>query len=213
MSTVSSPSVPAALRRPRLLPCVLCALALLAGCALCGWQLARALAVLERADPALPPLERLVGEWLPAQAFSVDNAVRQGVAGYEHYALLRRDSGPPVLVLLGWSTWPFDAAFARRGTAVLPGRWLAPRPAPWLRLGPPFAVGMPALMNYFDVEAVAARLDGALAPQLWALDDAYGREAVLRGAPAGAVGMHLGYALQWALLAATAATGVWRWRR
>lgn len=143
----------------------------------------------------------------------LDNQLRDGRAGIKVYQAARADSGPAVLVDLGWLPLPADRALpplpGQQGTHELRGLW-APAPAAGIALGPALAPATQPqtwLATRIDLPAIAVELgleQVPLAPRVLRLDPTlplgYARDLDLLPntlPPA----RHLGYAVQWFAMA------------
>jgi surfeit locus 1 family protein len=198
--------------------------------ALGSWQLDRAsgkralAADFGRLDPAvdlpaagaaIPRYQRVIarGNYDAAHQFLLDNRSRAGAAGIEVLTPLLLADGSAILVNRGWL--PFGADRTRMpdvavsgGTRRVTGRFSALPRAP-VELAAPPSTHWPRLVNYPRDEALAAMLGRELRPGMILLDaadpDGYARDWSLSGTTPE---RHLGYAVQWFALAATAAA-IW----
>lgn len=195
-----------------------------------NWQLGRAAekralaADFARAGPALelPPDGALLPRYQRVQArgrydagrqFLLDNRSHAGAAGVEVLTPLLLADGGAVLVNRGWL--PFGADRARLPDVAVDAdpRSVAGRvsglPRAPVELAAPPAADWPRLVNYPKHEELAAMLGRELRPGMILLDpaepDGYARDWSVTGT---SPERHLGYAVQWFALAATAAA-IW----
>jgi len=215
---------------PRPLATVVTAAAVAAFTALGCWQLdrgaeKRALAAdfasagpaieLPPAGAALPRYQRLIarGSYDAGHQFLLDNRIRAGAAGVEVLTPLLLDDGSAVLVNRGWLPFGDDrgrlpAASVGPEPRLVAGRFSELPRAPVALAAPPSA-NWPRLVNYPTHEELATMLDRDLRPGMILLDpgapDGYDRDWRLAGTTPE---RHLGYAVQWFALAATAAA-IW----
>jgi surfeit locus 1 family protein len=167
------------------------------------------------AGAALPRYQRVVarGSYDTGHQFLLDNRIRAGAAGVEVLTPLLLGDGSAVLVNRGWL--PFGADRARLPDVAVgtdprrvTGRFSELPRAP-VELAAPPATRWPRLVNYPQDEELAAMLGRELRPGMILLDpgepDGYVRDWQLTGTTAE---RHLGYAVQWFALAATAAA-IW----
>lgn len=215
---------------PRPIATVAAAAAVMAFAALGNWQLERAaekqaLAAdfqrqgpsigLPRAGAALARYQRVTvrGSYDAGHQILLDNRSHAGAAGVEVLTPLLLEDGTAILVNRGWL--PFGANRAQlpdvavgAGAREIRGRFAGLPRAP-VELAAPPSREWPRLVNYPRDEELAAMLGRQLRPGIILLDpgepDGYARD----WAPAGtARERHLGYAVQWFALAATAAA-IW----
>jgi surfeit locus 1 family protein len=198
--------------------------------ALGNWQLERAAekraltADFRRQGPAmelppagvdLPRYQRVVarGTYDAAHQFLLDNRSRAGAAGIEVLTPLLLADGSAILLNRGWLPWGDDRArmpdvAVSAGPRQVTGRFSALPRAP-VELAAPPSTRWPRLVNYPRDEELATMLGRDLRPGMLLLDpaeaDGYARDWSLAGTTAE---RHLGYAVQWFALAATAAA-IW----
>jgi surfeit locus 1 family protein len=153
------------------------------------------------------------GSYDAARQFMLDNQSRAGVAGVEVLTPLLLADGSAILVNRGWL--PVGADRARMpevavdaGPRRIAGRYGDLPRAP-VELAAPPSARWPRLVNYPRHEELAAMLGRDLRPGMIRLDpaepDGYARD----WSPAATTPeRHLGYAVQWYALAATAAA-IW----
>ncbi|MGQ0428999.1 MAG: SURF1 family protein [Gammaproteobacteria bacterium] len=201
-------------------------LAVAAFAALGNWQLDRAAgkrslaADFARLGPALPlppagvelPRYQRVaaeGRYDAARQILLDNRSQSGRAGIEVLTPLLLADGTAVLVNRGWLPFGDDRARLPEvavGTQPrrIGGRHVGLPRAP-IELASPPASGWPRLVNYPRQDELAVMLGRELRPGMILLDpaepDGYGRDWSLAGT---SPERHLGYAVQWFALAATA---------
>lgn len=215
---------------PRLVATLVTVAAVAAFAALGMWQLGRAeekRALIEdfsRSGPALalPPAgaaltryQRMVaqGGYESARQFLLDNRSHRGAAGVEVLTPLLLSDGTAILVNRGWL--PFGENRARLpevsvagGPRRVMGRYAELPRAP-IELAAPPSANWPRLVNYPTHEELAAMLGRELRPGMILLEpaepDGYAREWSVGGTTPD---RHLGYAVQWFALAATAAA-IW----
>jgi surfeit locus 1 family protein len=215
---------------PRPVATVATLAAVAAFAALGNWQLDRGAekrelaADFRRAGPAveLPPAGRELqryqrmtarGRYDAGHQFLLDNRSHAGAAGIEVLTPLLLGDGSAVLVNRGWL--PFGADRARLPDVAVgtdprrvTGRFSELPRAP-VELAAPPATRWPRLVNYPQDKELAAMLGRELRPGMILLDpgepDGYVRDWQLTGTTAE---RHLGYAVQWFALAATAAA-IW----
>lgn len=215
---------------PRPVATIATVAAVIAFAALGNWQLGRAdekralAADFRRQDAAteLPPSGAAVGRYQRvvargsydgARQFLLDNRSRAGAAGIEVLTPLLLGDGTAVLVNRGWL--PFGADRRRlpevavdTGPRRVTGRFSELPRAP-VELAAPPSSRWPRLVNYPKAAELAAMLGRELRPGMILLDpgepDGYARDWQLAGTTPE---RHLGYAVQWFALAATAAA-IW----
>ncbi len=212
--------------RPRLPATLATVVAVLVFAALGNWQLhraaeKRALALafsrggmalaLPTADDGLPRYQRVRarGRYDPDHQFLLDNRSHAGRAGVQVLTPLLLADGSAILVNRGWlplggtreATPEISVAADSREVS---GR-LDPLPRPGIELQSAPPAGWPKLVNYPRVEELSALLRRELRPRTILLDaqapDGYVRDW---HPPGMAPDRHLGYAVQWFALAATA---------
>ncbi|MGQ0383091.1 MAG: SURF1 family protein [Gammaproteobacteria bacterium] len=167
------------------------------------------------AGVALPRYHRIAaaGRYDAAHQILLDNRSQSGRAGVEVLTPLLLADGTALLVNRGWL--PFgDDRTQQPEVAVgteprrIAGRHAALPRAP-IELASPPAIGWPRLVSYPNQDELARMLGRELRPGMILLDPAdaegYGRDWSLAGTTAE---RHLGYAMQWFALAATA-VAIW----
>lgn len=215
---------------PRPLATVAALAAVAAFAALGNWQLDRGAekrelaADFRRAGPAveLPPAGRELqryqrviarGSYDAGHQFLLDNRSHAGAAGIEVLTPLLLGDGSAVLVNRGWLPFGTDRArlpqIATGGEArLVTGRFNELPRAP-VQLAAPPSASWPRLVNYPRREELARMLGRELRPGMILLDpgepDGYIRDWQVAGTTPE---RHLGYAVQWFALAATAAA-IW----
>ncbi len=175
----------------------------------------RAALELPPAGAALPRYQPVIarGSYDGGRQFLLDNRSHAGAAGIEVLTPLLLADGSAILVNRGWL--PFGADRARLPDVAVgadprqvAGRFSELPRAP-VELAAPPAAGWPRLVNYPRDEELAAMLGRELRPGMILLDpaepDGYARDWSVTGTTPG---RHLGYAVQWFALAATAAA-IW----
>jgi surfeit locus 1 family protein len=215
---------------PRPVATVATAAAAMLFVALGNWQLDRAAqkrelaADFQRQGPAIglpaagAPLTRFQrvsahGNYDVGRQFLLDNRSHAGAPGIEVLTPLLLADGTAILVNRGWL--PFGANRARlpdvavsAGTREVKGRFSELPRAP-VELEAPPSESWPRLVNYPRDEELAAMLGRKLRPGMILLDpaeaDGYARDWSLAGTTPE---RHLGYAVQWFALAATA-VAIW----
>jgi surfeit locus 1 family protein len=204
--------------------------AVVAFAALGNWQLERAAekralaADFQRQGPAmdlppagveLPRYQRVIarGSYDAAHQFLLDNRSRAGVAGVEVLTPFLLADGSAILVNRGWLALGADRArmpdvAVTSAPRQVTGRFSALPRAP-VELAAPPSTRWPRLVNYPRDEELAAMFGRELRAGMILLDpaesDGYARDWQLSGTTPE---RHLGYAVQWFALAATAAA-IW----
>lgn len=167
------------------------------------------------AGGALPRYQRVVarGSYDAGHQFLLDNRIRAGVAGVEVLTPLLLADGSAVLVNRGWLPFGSDrnrlpAVSVGPEARLVAGRFSELPRAP-VELPAPQSARWPRLVNYPQDAELAAMLGRELRPGMILLDpaepDGYDRDWRLAGTTPE---RHLGYAVQWFALAATAAA-IW----
>ncbi|HEU0223901.1 MAG TPA: SURF1 family protein [Steroidobacteraceae bacterium] len=215
---------------PRPLATVATVAAVIALVALGCWQLdrgeeKRALAAdflgagpaieLPPAGAALTRYQRVVarGSYDAGHQFLLDNRIRAGVAGVEVLTPLLLGDGSAVLVNRGWLPFGNDRGQLPAVAVGTQARHVAGRfnelPRAPVELPSPPSPQWPRLVNYPQGAELAAMLGRELRPGMILLDpgepDGYDRDWQ---PPGTTPERHLGYAVQWFALAATAAA-IW----
>jgi len=195
-----------------------------------NWQLDRGAekrdlaADFHRAEPAieLPPAGRALqryqrvvarGRYDSSRQFLLDNRSHAGAAGVEVLTPLLLADGSAVLVNRGWLPFGTDRARLPEVAVGAESRLVAGRfnelPRAPIELAAPPQAGWPRLVNYPQAAELAEMLGRELRPGMILLDpderDGYLRDWQLTGTTPE---RHLGYAVQWFALAATAAA-IW----
>lgn len=215
---------------PRPVATLATAVAVVAFACLGNWQLdrsadKRALAAdfarqgpalpLPAAGGSLPRYQRVVaqGGYDGAHQFLLDNRSQGGGAGVEVLTPLLLADGSAILVNRGWLPFGADRARLPETSVGADPRRVAGRfselPRAPVELAAPPSTKWPRLVNYPKQAELAAMLGRELRPGMILLDpqepDGYGRDWQLAGTTPE---RHLGYAVQWFALAATAAA-IW----
>lgn len=170
---------------------------------------------LPAAGKALPRYQRITarGSYDGTRQFLLDNRSHAGTAGVEVLTPLLLGDGTAVLVNRGWLPFGMDRrrlpeVAVADGPREVTGRFSELPRAPVVLAAPPSSA-WPRLVNYPAPEELAAMLDHELRPGMILLDpgesDGYARDWQLTGTTPE---RHLGYAVQWFALAATA-VAIW----
>lgn len=152
------------------------------------------------------PYEALKASGQLQQLFLLDNQIRQGIVGWHVLGLLATDYGT-LLLNLGWQSARdlrptlnnFPSVMTVSGLAVYPevGLMLAPAeddPA-W-----------PGIMQQIDIPLLRQRLGAKLADFMIVVNTPGTGLATVHAAPDNKSAMHIGYALQWLLIAVACLT-------
>lgn len=211
---------------PRVVPTVFAAAVIVVFAVLGLWQVGRAevkqgLTIsFDAGGPAidwkqLPPgapryqRVRLGGHYDSAHQFLLDNRSHESVAGVEVLTPFFLDDGTAVIINRGWL--PFgptrqdlpDVVVGDERRTVVGRIDDLPRPGIWLKAPP--ATGWPRLVQYPNMDELAAALGRKLAPRQVLLDpgvpDGYVRAWTVAGT---STDRHIGYAVQWFAFAAVA---------
>jgi surfeit locus 1 family protein len=157
----------------------------------------------------------LTGHFLQAQTLLLDNVVQEGQAGYEVITPLEvKDSKRVVLIDRGWIPAPasrqeFPKVDTPTGELLVEGRIDRPHSRPVFGGDTPMVDGM--RWSWLDIGELEQR-SGLKAEGFVVLMDPESAAGFVRQWPAfnAKVGMHIGYAIQWAAFAVIA-LGTWVW--
>ncbi|MDX1434407.1 MAG: SURF1 family protein [Gammaproteobacteria bacterium] len=152
----------------------------------------------------------LEGRYLPQRQYLLDNRTHRGVAGYHVLTpLARGDAAPLILVDRGWlPVGESRAQLPDVAVSAAPVRLAAtlaapPRPGPLLGESGYEHGDWPRVVQYVDIEKIAAQLDARVLPLVARLDPGAPDGFVREWMPYYGISpeRHLGYAVQWFALA------------
>jgi surfeit locus 1 family protein len=164
--------------------------------------------LMQREQPAFSQVE-LRGRYWGDKAVLLDNKIHRGQFGYEVVMPLRSESGPLLLVSLGWTAGSLDrsqlpAVEPVAGVVDLRGEVYVPLAEAFTLGDAEFPAGWPKRLQTLDVEALAEALGEPLYPYVIRLGasspgalEQYWQDVNILPAK------HTGYALQWFAMAAT----------
>jgi cytochrome oxidase assembly protein ShyY1 len=136
------------------------------------------------------------------QLFLLDNQIRQGIVGHHVLGLLVTDYGP-LLLNLGWQSAHAPRPTLNNFPSVMTVSGLAVYPEVGLMLAPAKDdPAWPGLMQQIDIPLLRQQLGSDLADFMIVADKPAGGLASVHAAPEDKTPMHIGYALQWLLIAA-----------